>query len=126
MKYRVLTGKRITVRKGAEVAPNDYIGTIGSGQTFDGDVVASTETEAWVQITTGAFIGRFVAIKYKDENFAELVDVVQPPPPASSDVPQISVFVDGMEKKVVITADFPLGDFTVIVDGETWLKQTTG
>lgn len=123
--YKVRPEKKITVRKGAVVAAGDYVGTLGSNQLFFADVYSATDTEVWVRITAGPFLGNYAAIEYKDQVFADPTSIPDTPP-VTHDIPQVSVLVDGVEKKIVVTADFPLADFVVIVDGETWSKSTAG
>ena len=74
-------GGLVTIRKKPEVAINDYIASLRTGDKVQGTLI-ETADGLWCQISLGQYAGYYFAIAYKGKTFATYSPVDSVPPPA--------------------------------------------
>ncbi len=133
--FQVNAGAKITVRKAAQVAALDQVGTLSSLQKFSGIIVKNTADEMWVQLTS-VFPGRYVAVKYRGtkphpEWFATSLSgdlplpagEEQPEPPAPIGSTVIFGFMidpDAKQINLQSPTGIDLKDWEIFVDGKPY------
>jgi hypothetical protein len=136
MDFKVMDGKRITVRKEAKVGSLDQVGQLGSGKGFSGEIVAHTINEVWVRLTT-KYPNAFVAVRYGGRDFATLANGMPIPAPEIPEDPEDPedppadakfAFTFDEEAKVIrISAEgVPLDDWEIIVGNSSYIKAPAG